>query len=156
LVKDDEKEALALLRLKLNSKIHFGRTSWRDGGLYVSVEPKYASNLKALSGKVTLGGNQLLVDFAHEKGPGKVIATDRIEKLNQMVRSRYDQQTMFLNLDGIVRDPLFKETGIDGFTQSTAKNSSLGRALCRIIQQNCPNVNHIDPGENDISCFEWY
>ena len=145
LSQQDENEAIALLRLKLKSK-NLGRSFWRDGGLVIVCSPQVAQQLRQMSGKVMLGGNNLIIDWAQKtssNSQGKQVGTAAIEKLQMLVKARFNAEKKFLDLSNMIADPILKDTGLD-FTDS----KKLGPVLCKIMAESCPGLKTLSLQNN--------
>ena len=143
LTQRDENEAVALLRLKLKSK-NLGRTFWKDGALIINCIPQVASQLRAMNGKVVLAGKNLEIDWAGKNNiPQKQVGSAAIEKLQLLVRSRYDPQKQFLDLSNLISDPILKDTGLD-FNDS----KKLGPVICKIMAETCPGLKTLNLQNN--------
>ncbi len=100
---------------------------------------KEAWNLKQADG-ITWHGQKIATRYVYPPQSSSNSSTGLIETLGQLVRSRYDPNFGFLNLDQFTQDSTFQATGSKGFSQDPSQ-SKFGPVLCKLIGQICPQVD---------------
>jgi hypothetical protein len=115
------------------------KTYWKSGILYIVFKAaKDATIAKNQSGMI-LNGKTITMDYFNPQSMNQPKGSI-VDLLTTLVTSRYNSQTKFLNLENIIEDPNFKSAGIPTGFSTDAIGSRFGAALCRLIEDLCPNV----------------
>ncbi|KAJ3308310.1 nuclear mRNA export, poly(A)+RNA binding protein [Boothiomyces sp. JEL0838] len=145
--KADFNEFIDILKQKTNFKIQ--GSNWEKNCCVLKLDaPREAVNIRN-------AGDRKLDSAKVVKQEDVSKAKKVIEGLVNMVKSRYDPQSKFLNLNQISSDTNFVETGSKGFTQDY-KTSKFGPILCKVIEENCPDVQTISFDSNGIKNLEHF
>ncbi|KAJ3268057.1 nuclear mRNA export, poly(A)+RNA binding protein [Borealophlyctis nickersoniae] len=70
-----------------------------------------------------------------------------IPTLTTLIRSRYNPEIKFLNLDNISNDPIMMSAGVTGFP---SERSQFGAVICKLIFEICPEVESITFASNQL------
>ncbi|KAI8893731.1 hypothetical protein BC833DRAFT_270179 [Globomyces pollinis-pini] len=149
IVRGNEHELLEFLSKNSRNPIKSATTSWKGGILHINVDTKIESqSIKNLNNK-KFKSEKMEIRFVYPKANANLPPTSVvIESLTKLIKSRYDPNSKFLNLETVIVDPLFLDTKMNGFPKD--KTSKMGPVLCKIIEKECPDVQTISFAKNKI------
>lgn len=73
----------------------------------------------------------------------KSAGSGAIDTLTQLIQSRYDPNSKFLNLENLRAEPGLIHVGLEifGLSHNDQRSSKAGAVLCKLMAQICPDVN---------------
>ncbi|KAI9205836.1 uncharacterized protein BJ171DRAFT_580486 [Polychytrium aggregatum] len=144
-----EQTFLDFIRSKVRSPITIINSVYMGDTATLTVEkPAHAIVLKSLSG-IYFQGIKLFISIGQSGPPPDDSGSQTaIQKLTELINSRYDSANRYLNLDNIT-DQL-KAIGQPDLSES----SKLGPVLCKLFEQICPEVESISLAGNDIKTLQ--
>ena len=124
--------------------------------------PEEASAVKRLNSIHFKGGILSVRFYRTDKDSGSISQMDIgslnaagsvIEKLSSFIQSRYNKELKMLDLDHVDSDPMVTQLKLKVFDHSAPK-SKLGPVLCKVIQDQCPDVETISLSGNKLRSLE--
>ena len=100
---------------------------------------------------------QITIEYFHKgkNSPQETAKGSIVDLLTALVQSRYDTNSKFLNLENLIEDPNFIATKIKGF-QKNVIGSKFGAALCKLVEELCPEIKTISLANNKIENLTFF